>query len=204
MLKTYLLITILLCSSDFKSDYKLPINSSDRTKTANLKLTEIGKFGIQRKERPGIPSHYHTGIDIKRPSNNYKDEPIYPIFEGIVISIREDGPYAQLIIEHKSNHKFWTVYEHIAGIKVDLFEKVSSNTPIARFMSRSELDKYGWQFDHFHFEILKVQPIKLKPDKSKPERLFASYTLSCRSIKELNTYFYDPMSFFNKQLKKTY
>jgi len=150
--------------------------------------------------RPGIRAHFHTGIDIKRPTKNYQAEPIFPIFEGIVISKRQDGPYAQLIIEHEDNHKFWTVYEHISGIEVSLYDYVSPKTPIARFMDKNELNKYGWQFDHFHFEILKIQPIRLKQNNSKHERLFASYSLACYTKVDLDKYFYDPLIFLEKHL----
>ncbi|PKH52241.1 hypothetical protein CXF68_16760 [Tenacibaculum sp. Bg11-29] len=198
MIKTGFLLVILFFNLGL--GYRLPINALGRNSISSLKLTEIGEFGLLRKERPHVPAHLHTGIDIKRPTNNYQNEPIYPIFEGIVISKRQDGPYAQLIIEHGGDHKFWTVYEHISGIEVDLFDSVSTETKIARFMNRNELNKYGWQFDHFHFEILKVQPIKLKQNNLNPERLFSSYTLVAYTKEDLNKYFYDPLDFLEKHL----
>ena len=195
MLKTTILILSLLISNFTESKYELPVKTANRKSLNTLSLTKIGEFGLVRKVRPNVPSHYHTGIDVKRPTNNYTDEAIFPIFEGVVISKRQDGPYAQLIIEHEGNPKFWTVYEHIAGIKVNLHDIVKPSEPIARFMNKAELDKYGWQFDHFHFEVLKKYPIQLKPDKSKPERLFSSYTLECFTEKKLNEYFYNPIEF---------
>ena len=161
MIKINLLIGVFLFCSFGELEYHLPIDTINRKLTDTLLLTDIGEFGLLRKERPGIPAHYHTGIDIKRPSTNYINEPIFPICDGIVISKREDGPFAQIIVEHQHDKKFWTVYEHIAGITVDLFDHVTPSSPIARFMNTGELDRYGWQFDHFHFEILKEQPIKL-------------------------------------------
>ena len=201
MIKTGFLLFILFIFSDLGFEYSLPVNTSDRNSINLLELSEIGEFGLLRKERPRVPAHLHTGIDIKRPTQNYQSEPIFPIFEGVVISKRRDGPYAQLIIEHGNEHKFWTVYEHIAGIKVNLYDDVSPQTPIARFMDKNELNRYGWQFDHFHFEILKAQPIKLKPDRSKPERLFASYTLMCYTKDDLDKYFYNPLDFLKEHLK---
>ena len=140
MLKINLLIFTLLFSSLGELEYRLPIDTLNRKLTDTLMLTDIGEFGLLRKERPGIPAHYHTGIDIKRPSTNYVEEPIFPVCDGIVISKREDGPYAQLIVEHQHDQKFWTVYEHIAGITVDLFDYVTPNSSIARFMNTSELN----------------------------------------------------------------
>ena len=201
MINSWIILSILGIFSFSDFGYYLPINALNRTSVHAVKLTEIGTFGILRKERPGIPSHFHTGIDIRRPSNNYHDEAIYPVYEGLVISKRQDGPFAQLIIEHENKGKFWTVYEHIAGIKVDLYDYVSPESPIARFMNKDELDKYGWQFDHFHFEVLKTQPMPLEPDNSRPHRLFRSYTLLCESIEDLNKHFYNPLDFLEKKLK---
>jgi murein DD-endopeptidase MepM/ murein hydrolase activator NlpD len=187
-------ITLFLNSAE-GFNYYLPVNTGDRKSVHTLQLTNIGEYGLHRKERPAVPAHYHTGIDIKRPRENYHDEPIYTISEGRVISIRKDGPYAQIIIEHGSIQKFWTVYEHIAGIKVGLNERVKPDSPIARFMNKNELNKYGWQFDHFHFEVLKVEPFRLKHDHSNPDRKFSSYSLLCYTKDELNKYFYNPAVF---------
>ena len=200
MIKPLLLIILFLGSVE-SVDYKLPVRTINRSLPTSLGLTRIGAFGLFRKERPAVAAHYHTGIDIERPTSNYQDEPIFPISEGIVISKRQDGPFAQLIIEHPGDSNLWTVYEHIAGITVGLYGHVSPYKPIARFMNKDELDKFGWQFDHLHFEILKIRPIKMIPDKSTPQRHFTSYTLVCYSQDELNKYFYSPFEFFEEQLK---
>lgn len=194
---TIFILTFLICIFS-ESKYDLPVKTSNRKSINTLSLTKIGEFGLMRKARPNVPSHYHTGIDLKRPTNNYNDEAIFPIYQGVVISKRQDGPYAQLIIEHDGNPKFWTIYEHIAGIQVNLNDIVKADKPIARFMNKTELDKYGWQFDHFHFEVLKKQPIRLKPDKSKPDRLFSSYTLVCFTEEKLNECFYNPVDFLKQ------
>ena len=163
----------------------------------DVQLTHIGQFGILREARPHVPAHYHTGIDIMRPHKNYEDEPIFPIARGVVMSKRDDGPYAQLILEHDLKQlTFWTLYEHISGITVEVGDSVQPDIPVARFMNESELNKYGWQFDHFHFEILRAEPLKVEYDPSKPDRYFGSYTLMCYTESDLNTYFYNPIEFF--------
>ncbi len=180
------LVFLLTINAPF--ELQLPI------KSAKIQLTQIGDFGIQRKARATIPAHLHTGIDIMRPSDNYESEPILAIAEGLVISIRNDGPYAQIIIEqHHNDYVFWTVYEHIADIQVDLYDEVKPKQQIARFFNRDELNKHGWQFDHFHFEVLKVAPQKLKPSYIHPKRYFNSYTLQCYSKRGLDKYFYNPL-----------
>ena len=195
-----LLIVLLLFHYNNGPACFLPVNSADRKSISGLSLSEIGQFGLLRKARPGIPAHYHTGIDIRRPGKNYNDEPVYPVCEGRVISIRRDGPYAQIIIEHQADVKFWTSYEHVAGIRVRLNESVRPSTPVARFMNREELDRYGWQFDHFHLEILKICPSVIRPDRSNPERRFSSYTLVCFTKKDLDKYFYNPVEFLSDRL----
>lgn len=188
----HLLIAYFLYAS-----FLLPINCASRADLSEVQLTEIGSFGLVRKARVGVPEHLHTGIDIKRPNSSYQFEPIFPIAEGKVISKRTDGPYAQLIVEHNMNGlQFWTLYEHIAGISVSVGEFVNPHKPIARFMNIEELNRYGWQFDHFHLEILKIRPMPLAPDVNHPERFFRSYSLICYSVGDLNRYFYNPIEFF--------
>lgn len=196
------LLLFLFLSVNLQSQFCIPISAKDRKNISKIQLTDIGKFGLIRKERKMIPSHFHTGIDIKRPTKEYNNQPIFPIAKGIIISKRTDGPYAQLIIEHHINNKtFWTLYEHIAGISVDLNANVTSNTKIARFMNKKELNNYGWQFDHFHLEILKVKPVNIKSDKLHPDRLYNSFTLSCHKQDELEKYYYNPIEFLRHNLQ---
>ncbi|MDH5366877.1 MAG: M23 family metallopeptidase [Cyclobacteriaceae bacterium] len=191
---------IIFLQSGYK-EILLPITTTDRKAIHTVEITQIGKFGIVRKARTNIPQHLHTGIDIKRPNENYINEYIYPITSGVVISKRTDGPYAQLIIEHnKEGELFWTVYEHIAGIEVELYQPVKPNLPIARFFNHKELNTHGWQFDHFHFEVLKKRPISIRSTQSNPERLFTSYTLSCFTENQLQQHFYDPLVFLDEQM----
>ncbi len=189
-------LLFILFSVVLTSPIYLPINNPDRKDVSQIQLTAIGQFGIMRKARPNIPAHYHTGIDIKRPGSNYDSEPIFPIAKGVVISKRTDGPYANLMIEHEIHGtKFWSLYEHIAGICVNTGDTVGHLSPIARFMTKAELKKYGWQFDHFHLEILKVKPMQLKTSKSYPERFYNSYSLVCYTQKDLEKYYYNPLDF---------
>lgn len=199
LFKNCLFIAFFLIS--FQGQVFLPFNSKDRSDVSQIQLTAIGKFGLIRKERKTVPSHLHTGIDIKRPGKNYNNEPIYPIAKGKVISKRTDGAYAQLIIENELNgKKFWSLYEHVAGIVVKVNDQVDPAKPIARFMNKEELNKYGWQFDHFHLEILKVKPMVLKPEKLHPERFYSSYSLICFRPEDLQKYYFDPIEFLRANL----
>ena len=179
----------------------IPINTENRQSLEYVQLTNIGSFGLLRKARTGIPAHLHTGVDLKRPSNNYIDELIFPAARGTVISLRDDGPYAQIIIEHSldASTPAWTVYEHVSGIKIRLNESVDPHRPIARFMNRDELDKYGWQFDHVHFEVMRVKPKPLSPDKSKPSLYYETYCLVCYTQKDLDERYYHPLDFLKQK-----
>ncbi len=192
MLKTILIIIIFSLTVTIL----IQIHSPVKVDLYKIKITDIGQFGLLRKPRPGNPAHFHTGIDIMRPTDNYVDEPIFPIARGKVISNRDDGPYANLIIEHDYlGIKFWSLYEHISGIIVNLNDDVFPDQPIAHFMNKSELDRYGWQFDHFHLEILKVQPMKLEPNEEHPGLLYKAYSLVCYTEDDLNKYYYNPILF---------
>jgi hypothetical protein len=199
-LKIFLLIPAMLIFH--QQQILLPIDIKNRKDISKIQLTAIGKFGLVRKERKTVPSHLHTGIDIKRPTENYDNEPIFPLSEGIVISKRTDGAYAQLIIEHQlNNKKYWTIYEHISGIKVNVNDLVKPEQAIARFMNKAELNHLGWQFDHFHLEVLKVKPMKLIPSKLHPDRFYNSYSLICFKKEDLDKYYYNPLDFIAQNLK---
>jgi len=158
-----------------------------------LVLTDIGRFGLQRKQRPGISAHLHTGLDLCRPGRDFNNEPVLAVSAGTVISKREDGPFACLILEHdQSGVRFWSVYEHLAGITVHTGEKLKEGQVLGRLMNNAELNRYGWQFNHLHFELIKAQPVKLPLNERNPERRFTSFTLSCYSEKDLSRWFYDP------------
>ncbi|MBN1464143.1 peptidoglycan DD-metalloendopeptidase family protein [candidate division KSB1 bacterium] len=182
----------------------LPIAAPDRRSLANVQVTRIGPFGLLRAARPGIPAHLHTGVDLQRPHDNYVDEPIFPAAKGRVISLRDDGPYAQIIIRHRlaDSTDLWTVYEHVAGIRVGLHESVDPQRPIARFMTRAELDRYGWQFDHVHFEVMRVKPKPRMPDQTKPFFHFGTYCLVCYTQADLDEKYYDPLQFLQRQWRE--
>jgi len=182
-------------------NWYLPINTENRQSLENVKLTSIGRFGLMRKARPGIPAHLHTGVDFKRPNNNYIDEPIFPAAKGKVISLRDDGPYAQIIIHHSlpDSTSLWTVYEHIAGIQTKLHDSVDPQRPLARFMTKEELNKYGWQFDHVHFEVMKIKPKPRKPDKRRPSLYYSTYCLVCYTQADLDEKYYNPLEFLKQK-----
>ena len=199
-MKITFLYLLMVCNYISTAQVFLPIQTPDRKSTSTIELTDIGVFGIMRKSRQGIPAHLHTGIDIKRPEKNYANPPfIFPIAPGRVVSKREDGPYSQVIVEHHmAGERFWTNYEHIASISVQINEMVHPQKPIARFYTEEELNAYGWQFDHFHLEVIRVQPMKIERNPRHPDRLMASYTLICYDQELLDHYFYDPIAFLDK------
>lgn len=190
-------LIILSIGKSFSQGFAMPVKYIDRKSSLSLQFTKIGHFGEIRKARPGIPEHLHTGVDIIRPFKNYIDEPVFSVSDGIVISIRDDGPFAQIIIEHnlENSSQVWSVYEHISGINVELYQMVTSETIIARFMNKDELSKYGWQFDHLHLEIMKVKPVSRKPLQNNLQLHYSTYWSACSNNKDLNFYYVDPIDF---------
>ncbi len=185
-----LLLPFTVCGQD----WLLPVDAEDRYNRYSIALTDIGRFGEYRKARRDVGAHLHAGVDIKRPGNNYTNNPIYAASKGKVVSVRNDGPFAQIIVEHD---KVWTVYEHIAGIVVKVGDEVGPMQPIARFMNREELNQHGWQFDHVHFEIMKVAPIKVAPTDELPQRYYASPNLKCINREMLYRMYYPPLRFLD-------
>jgi hypothetical protein len=184
-----------------RTEWYLPINVVNRQSLEHVRLTAIGEFGRPRQARANVPAHLHTAIDLMRPHNNYVDEPIFPAAVGTVISLRSDGPFAQVIIEHREADEAiaWTVYEHIAGIQVSIGALVSPFYPIGRFFNHYELDKFGWQFNHLHFEILKEQPRRLEPEARNPLRFYQAYTLECFNQDDLEKYYHHPLEVFESR-----
>ena len=185
-------------------EWLVPVRTTDRRSWREVRLTSIGQFGLQRKARPGVPAHLHTGVDIRRPSRNYSDEPVYPAARGVAISVRDDGPFAQVIIEHRldAGTAVWTVYEHLAGIRTAAGDTVGPHQPIGRFMTGAELDRCGWQFDHLHFEVLRLRPCDAMPSKRLPMRLFQTYALLCVDPVSLSRRYFDPKTFLEDQWQR--
>jgi murein DD-endopeptidase MepM/ murein hydrolase activator NlpD len=198
ILSLLLYCTITMGATAADTRWYLPINAQDRTSVKELRLTSIGAFGHIRKARPGVSTHLHSGIDILRPGNNYTDEPVFAAGEGTIISMRDDGPLAQVIVMHQGpDDTVWTVYEHIAGISVEPGDRVSHRTTIGRFFNEKELSLYGRQFDHLHFEIMHVAPKALAPTGNLPFRRYASWALQCTTPSGLTAKYHDPMTFLS-------
>ena len=68
-----LIFFTLICLSFSDNNLNIifwPVKGNHQTQNIELRITKIGHFGLVREPRPGIPEHYHSGIDIKRPNNN--------------------------------------------------------------------------------------------------------------------------------------
>ena len=178
----------------------LPVNAPDRQSFRGVGLTAIGMFGEERRARPQVPAHLHTGIDIRRPDSSYTDQPVFPASSGTVVSVRDDGPYAQVIVRHDDvwSGTVHTVYEHLSGIRVAVGDSVAADRPLGRYMNRDELDSYGWQFDHLHFEVMKAEPRPVKPVPGTPQRLFDTFALHCRTVDELRERYWSPVEFLER------
>ena len=199
MIRICLALTLLVWGNKPDRLY-LPLKTNNRTVLTDNQLTRIGKYGLLRKARPSVPAHYHTGVDLKRPAQNYTNEPVLAAGSGKIISVRNDGPYSQIIIQHSfvPGDTLWTVYEHLQGITCHVGQQVDVQTSIARFFTKDELNRYGWQFDHVHFEILRSKPLKIRSTPQQPEYFFKTFDIICYTLAELHKRTVNPMDYFQK------
>jgi hypothetical protein len=202
------------CMEPAAAAWFVPVAVADRQSLAGVTLTEIGGFGEQRKARPGVPAHLHTGVDLRRPDGEYDSQPVFPAARGVVMSVRADGPFAQVIVEHRRQAGsdadsdrglgftvVWTVYEHFTDIAVVPGDPVQPLQPMGRFFNRHELDRYGWQFDHLHFEVMIVAPPRVPPTAELPNRSFGTYALLCYDRGQLLRRLCDPLEFLRARFR---
>ncbi|NLG17375.1 MAG: M23 family metallopeptidase [Fibrobacter sp.] len=203
MARILLSALVFLSACNCFSQWYVPANYTDAEKPEEISVTPIGGFGLLRKARPGVPAHYHTGIDIKRPGTNYFNEPVFPSYEGIVISVIDDGPFSQVVLKHEYKKKnYWTVYEHIKVKVKEIGKKLTPHDTLGYFFNRSELNRYGWQFDHFHFEVIKKEPVAFIPNNKYPLRRCRTYAITCYTKEQLDERLENPLQFLKGKLYK--
>lgn len=163
--------------------YLLPIGS-DRADYNKWIKNIIGRYGDYRRSH--VKGHKHSGIDIR---GNF-GETVYSIGRGTVINIFREFPHKTIYIRHSESELFYSVYIHVEDIQVNIGDRVSENTPLARIFNRDELNmaEFGTP-PHLHFEIR--HNIDDKGDAT-----FKSMTLE-----DLNKYCINPLKFFKKGTK---
>ena len=174
-------IAVTTCQKFFS-----PFNESSRTEFKNIKKRLSGRFGEYRSSWK--PGHMHAGIDLK---GSYK-ETIYPIGKGQVIHIFRSFPHTTIVIQHylSDNKTIYSMYTHIADLKINQGDWVDEKTPLARLFNEEELKQAEFgTANHLHLEIR----------KSFADRGWASN--HCLTMDELKKYCLDPLVFFQKNLK---
>jgi hypothetical protein len=66
-------------------------------------------------------------------------------------------------------------------------------------MNRRELNRYGWQFDHVHLEVMKAPPLPRQTDAGLPYCRYKTHGLACRSRQELLSRYQDPLAFLRSK-----
>ncbi|MCG8569253.1 MAG: M23 family metallopeptidase [Spirochaetes bacterium] len=181
----FLSVNIFIESNNVKkgeSKFYLPFMTvKDRKDINEIKNRISDGFGAYR-----IYGHKHAGLDI----NGSFDENIYSIGNGQVVNIWYTFPNLAVVIEYKfyEGKTFYVSYVHLGEIFVKKGERVDHNTKIGRLFNRTEFTSSGFKNNHLHLEVR----------KSINDNGKASY--SCKTIEELNKYFYDPLIFFQNEL----
>lgn len=170
--------------------WKLPLNTTDRQDWSTIFLEPDAHFKALRAPFDLVKLHYHTGIDLLNKTIESFGEPVYAIAAGKVIAIKDPPPQRRITIEHllPNGEKVWSVYIHIIDEKVKIGDIVDSETVIARLMNATELEYYGWDYNHVHLEIMKVLPPYVS-------EFYQRKTFSCYTLEEVNKYFYDPKEY---------
>jgi murein DD-endopeptidase MepM/ murein hydrolase activator NlpD len=98
------------------------------------------------------------------------------------------------MIQHKlpSGGFIWTTYVHVAQITVQIGDIVTSDTVIGHLMNKKQLNKYGWVYNHLHFEVLR------NPRIGNGGKLL-SYSTWCKTKNEVMKHFYNPVDFFKRE-----
>ena len=165
-------------------EWRLPLKTTSRKDLSAIRWDPNGQFMARRYK------HLHTGIDLM---NQGAGEAVYAASCGKVVSLYATEPNKAVMIQHHlpSGQIVWTVYVHVTRIKVQVGDVVTSKTVIAHLMNENQLDKYGWTFNHLHFEILK------RPRKNKAGK-YLSYSTKCKTKEEVRMHFLDPIGFLEK------
>lgn len=168
--------------------WRIPLGAENRKSFNSIKWEKDAHF-----MSPRIGGHLHTGIDLMKSIHNVGAK-IYAASNGRVVSIYAREPHKAVMVMHQlaSGETIYSVYVHITDIQVSIGETVDSNTFIARLMNAEQLNKYGWEFNHVHFEILRGKPRIETPGK------YLSYSVLCNTQEEVNKHFYNPVSFFHR------
>ena len=167
--------------------YFLPFGHGRSTDLNILKKRITGRYGDYRKSY--VPGHMHAGIDLKGDFN----EPVYSIGKGTVTHILRDFPHKTIYIRHNDSRgkPFYSAYVHVEDIKIQVGDRVTKDTPIARIFNEEELraSDFGTP-PHLHLEIR----------HNISDNGAASY--KSMSVSELNKYCIDPLVFFEKLKQK--
>lgn len=168
------------------NEWKLPLSISPR-KGLNA-MSRLKNAGFLDKRF----GHLHTGIDLINPMGG-SGEKVYAAASGKIVSIYAKEPHLSIMIQHRlpSEETIWTVYVHVTKVKVKEGDLVRNDTIIANLMDKSQLNKYGWEFNHLHFEVLKY------PRISEAGR-YLSFSTECKTKKEVEKHFYNPVTFLQK------
>ena len=165
-----------------KNQDHFPLESfSDRRSIDELNRRTLDGFGAYR-----IRGHKHAGLDIE---GGY-GEIVYPLGAGRVVGTLYEFPYLAVVIEHTLDNGsvIYSSYVHIGEVLIEPGTMVGFSTPIAKLFTEEQFLRSGFSTNHLHLEIRKTLE----------DEGVASYT--CKTIEELNRYFYDPLNFLTEKL----
>jgi murein DD-endopeptidase MepM/ murein hydrolase activator NlpD len=162
-------------------DFYSPFEECDRKSLKALKHRLTGSYAEYRRSYQA--GHLHAGIDLK----GAFDETIYAVGYGQVHLIFREFPHQSVVVKHllPDGSLLYSVYTHVQDVRVQVGQRVSKDTSLARLFNRIELTQANFGTpNHLHLEIR----------KSFADRGRASY--SSLTLDDLNTFCKDPLEFF--------
>ena len=178
----------LMDDSPTASRWFIPLDLSNRKDFNKLFFEQDSHFLAKRSA-----GHLHTGIDITGDSKS-PGRKVLAAAAGKVVSIYAVEPNRAIIIKHilPSGTTIYSVYVHVTDIKVSTGDIVNSSSHIANLMNRKQLDLYGWDFNHLHFEILR------EPRTQEGTGKFLSFSTKCKTEEDVMKHFFNPELFLKE------
>ena len=182
---------------DVAKDWKLPFNTLNRKDFSTIQFERDAGFKAIRPSYDGFPPHYHAGVDMQIRQSSTIAADVYAIASGIVVQIADSPPLRRIVIQHKLpfGRSIWSVYLHVVEEKVKIGDRVTSQTVIARTLNRSELNYFGWKYNHLHLEIMKKPPLAV-------QNPYQRRSFNCLSPEQVDKYFWDPVKFLQSRFRR--
>jgi murein DD-endopeptidase MepM/ murein hydrolase activator NlpD len=177
-------------------EWLLPLDTGNRLDWSTIVFESDAHFKALRRTGRYRGTRLHTGLDLQNGGRmgtlGGPGEMVYAIAAGEVVKISGSLPNKRMVISHQLPDclTVWSSYLHIADPRVREGEQVTPQTVIARRLNTAELRRYGWGYNHLHFEIFKKLPVPRNNH-------YTWMSQFCYTSGQVDRYFFNPYDFLN-------